>query len=216
MAIRLWRLPAYAAIGWSLLAVPIDAQVPVKRLQIGGAAAQKIRVVVPAQARAVSLVPAIPAYSLLRLAHVQEELDMTDEQKKELEEITKRYQERTRQSWADLRGLSPQERQKKMAEIRKENAERLEAFRKQTEEVLLAHQLERLEEISFRMRAPSALANPRVLDQLGLNDRQKESLRQLRAELQEKMRQLRETMLDKSLEVLTLEQRVKLKEGSSD
>jgi len=210
---RFWqrRLAACAGLGWLLVAGPVEAQVPVKRIQIGGSARQKIQVIATPQ-RAVALIPAIPGYHLLRLEHVQKELELLDEQKEKLEQIAKRYYDQTRQNWSDFRELSLQERQRKMAEIRQKNEERLEAVRKQTEEVLLPHQLARLKKIEFRIRATAALANPRILDQLGLSDQQKQWLEEIRAEMEDKTRQLQEEMLEKSLQLLTPEQRDNLRQ----
>jgi hypothetical protein len=203
-----------SVVGWSALAALGGAQVPVKKIQIGDAA-RKLQVVPAPALQTLSAISAISEVHLLRLDHVQEELELVAEQREKLEKLSQEHDDQARQSWDALRDLPMQERLKKSAEIRRKNADRLEEFRKQALDVLLPHQQEKLKQIVFRMQAQSALANPRLLDQLGLDAEQKKLLQQLRDELAAKTRQLQREMVEKSLEVLTPEQRQQLKDVSS-
>lgn len=191
------------------------ADTKVQRVQVAIPGVQRMQVVVSPGQPATTLYPGIPGYYLLRMEHVQRELGFSEEQKQKLDQITKQYYEDSRQDWSGLRDLSPEERQKKMADIREKTTKRMEALRKQTEELLLPHQLKQLKEIDFRMRAPAALANPRTLEQLGATEEQKEQLRLLREQTQEKTRQLQQEMVEKALQVLTPGQQEKLREMST-
>jgi len=201
-----------AVAGGALWAVSAGAQVPIKRVQIGSPAAKSIRVVAAPAIQPLSAVPVLSAHHLIRLEHVQQELELTDDQKQRLEEAIRQYNEQSRTGWDDFRDLSPQERLDKMAEIRQRSSQRLDAFREQLEEILLPHQRQQLEGIAFRMRAQSALANPKFRQQLGFDEGQERAIQELRKELDERMRQLQREMLEKSLQVLTPEQRQQLEQ----
>ncbi len=157
---------------------------------------------------------AIPGLQQLGLEHVQHDLKLLDEQKEKLEEIATKYREQQREAWADWRNVPAEERQAKMAEIREETNKLAEAARKDAEKLLHAHQLKALKEIIFRSRALYSLPIPRVQQEIGLDEEQLEKLNELRDQLQKRIRELNEEMLDKSLEVLTPEQRKKLRDAS--
>jgi Spy/CpxP family protein refolding chaperone len=208
-------LSVCAVIGGALWIASAGAQVPIKPIQIGGPAAKNIRVIAVPAVQPFSAVPTLSPHHLLRLEHVQQELELTGDQKQRLEEATQQYNDQSRAGWDVFRDLSPQERLDKMAEIRRKNAEQMDALNSRIEKILLPRQRRQLEEIVFRMRAQSALANPRFLDQLELDEGQKQMLQQLRKELDERSRQLQREMLEESLQVLTPKQRQQLDELGS-
>ncbi len=154
----------------------------------------------------------LPGFWELRSEDGQKELELSEEQKEGLRKIGQQYYEQTRKDWAEARGLSPEERKKKYDDIYKRNLERMKEVRKQVEGVLSAEQLEHLKQISLRTRGSAALANPRVLQQLEINDAQQKRIRQLREQMQERIRQIRQETLEKTLEVLSQQQRAKLEE----
>lgn len=160
--------------------------------------------------------PAIPGFYMLRQEYVQKELDLADEQKQKLQELGKKYYEDIRRDWTGLRDLSAEQRKAKYAEIREENQKRTEALRKEMEKVLSPQQLDALKQINLRSRGPYALQNPRILDQMGVTAQQKEGLRKLREEYQERTRQLQKESFEKCLEVLTPEQRKQFEEMGAD
>ena len=159
---------------------------------------------------------AVPGYWSLRTESVQKELNLSDEQKKKLKQITKSYYEQMRQGpqqdLAKYRDMSPEERRKKYAEITEKRKQRLDAARKQTEAVLLPEQLEALKTIELRTRAPSLLRSPRVLEKLGLSEEQKQKLRKNQQDLTAKMQRLLHESAQKALQILTPKQLEKLKQ----
>jgi Spy/CpxP family protein refolding chaperone len=157
---------------------------------------------------------AIPGLQQLGLEHVRHDLELLDDQMEKLEEIATKYREQQREAWGDWRNVPAEERQARMAEIREQTNKLAEAARKDAEKVLHPHQLKALKEIIFRSRALYSLRNPRVQQEIGLDEEQLEQLNELRNRLQERIRELNEEMLDKSLEVLTPEQRKKLRDTS--
>jgi Spy/CpxP family protein refolding chaperone len=156
----------------------------------------------------------IPGLYQLGAEKVQKELELVDEQKQKLREIGKKYQEQSREAWAGWKDIPADQRQAKMTEIREKTQKMAEQARKDAEGVLLAHQLDALKKIIFRQRARYSLQNPRTQQEIGLDDAQKKQLTELRAELQKRMQELNEEMLDKTLKVLKPEQLKKLEVSS--
>ena len=158
----------------------------------------------------------LPGFAELRTESVQKELELTDQQRDKLIAIGQKYYEETRRDWAGLGGMSAEERKEKTAEIRQKNLKRTQEIRRQVEEVLSPDQLERLEQINLRTRGAAALLNPKILDELGITEAQRNRLRQLREQLQERIRQLQQETLQKTLDVLSPEQRKKLEELTNE
>lgn len=204
----------FAAIACWAMGGFAKAQVPVKKVPIGQSA-RKLQIIPAPSLRSLSLIAAMSEAQMLRLEHVQDELELGAEQREKLKRVFQQHDEQARKAWEGLRDLPMQERLKKSAEIRQKSAERLEDLRKQALDVLLPEQRDKLKQIVFRMQAQVALANPRLLDQLGLDDEQKAALERLRDELAAKTRQLQREIVEKSLEVLTPEQRQQLEEMGS-
>ncbi len=162
----------------------------------------------------------VPGYAALASASVQKELGLSDEQKQKLQQIAEAFRKETqdawRQEWEKIRHLSPAEQQKHWAAQRETLArrgkERVAAVHKQVEAVLTPQQLAQLQEINFRNRAAAMLHNPGTLDRLAATRQQKEQLRKLREELQEKIYQLQRQSFEESFRLLTPEQQQKLRE----
>ena len=145
---------------------------------------------------------------------VQEELKLTDEQKEKLREA----QRSVREKMGDLREMEPEERREKMKEINDEADKALKG-------VLKEDQMKRLIEIRWQQAPLGAFAGKEFEEGLKLTDDQKEKLkgiteemgkdmREIRAEMRdnpregrEKMEALRKETKDKSLAVLTAEQK---------
>lgn len=163
---------------------------------------------------ATAQIPAVPGYYMLRMQHVQDQLELTDEQVATLKEIGKKYYEGMRYDWSNFKDLSAEERQAKYAEIREKNQKLAGDVRKQIEEVLLPHQIDLLKKINFQSRGPYALSNPRILDQIKVSEEQKAQLTKIREELQAKLREVQQESFEKALEVLTAEQRKALEDAA--
>ena len=129
---------------------------------------------------------------LLMSKQVQKELEIVDEQKEKLQKLAdeamQEMREGMRERFAGLRDLPDEERRAKFDEIRKEMEGRAEKMMKKVEEVLLPHQIDRLKQIQLQMQGGSVTSNPKVAEELKLTEEQKEKLRKIRDELQEKMR----------------------------
>lgn len=163
----------------------------------------------PPEATALS----VPGFRELRTEDVQKELELTDEQKEDLGRIGQKYYQEMRRDWVGFRGTSAEERKKKYAEIRQKNVKRMKAIRAQVENVLTPDQLDRLKQINLRTQV---LANPRILDQLGIDEAQRDRLHQIREQMQGKLRKLHQETLQATLRVLTPQQRKKLDELTAE
>lgn len=177
--------------------------------QQGGVAAQPMVV-----RSAMAQIPAVPGYYMLRMQHVQDQLELTDEQLATLKELGKKYYEGMRRDWSGFKDLSAEERQAKYAEIREKNRKLAEDVRKQVEDVLVPHQIDQLKKINFQSRGPYVLQNPRLLDQIKVSEEQKAELAKIREALQAKLREVQQESFEKALEVLTAEQRKALEDAA--
>jgi len=158
---------------------------------------------------------------LLGQKPVQEDLKLTDDQVKKVDEQV----EKQREVFAALRDLTPEERQK-------EAATQAEATKKSLSEILKEDQLKRLKQISLQQRGGQALTDAEVASALNLTTEQKDritaiqdgvqsQMRELfqagaaggdREELQKKGQELRTATDQKILAVLTDAQQAKFKE----
>jgi Spy/CpxP family protein refolding chaperone len=123
---------------------------------------------------------------LLMAEPVQKELELTDDQKDKLQKFQQDTMADGMTFFQSLQGLSPEESQKKIAERAKET-------RKKLADILMAPQVSRLDEISIQFAGPGALSRDDVQEKLALTDDQKEKLKQLAADIQQKMADLRAT-----------------------
>lgn len=162
----------------------------------------------------------VPGYGVLSSASVQKELGLSRQQRQALLDIASQYrkeiQESWRQEWEKIRHLSPAEQQKHWAAQRdtlaRRGQERIAAVRKKVEAVLTPQQIQQLKEINFRIRAAAMLDNPATLDRLHTTPEQRERLRKLREELQEKIYQLQRQAFEESFQLLSPQQQDKLRE----
>lgn len=175
---------------------------------------------------------------LLGLPEVQQELELVDDQKNKLKTIADDFRQRIQKEFSGIRDLPQQERQAKMEELQKKGKTWGEEAQKRVEEILLPHQTDRLHEISLQVRGTTALIDPKVQQELGLNEQQKNKLRELSektqseirgmfeglrelgdearrakmAENREKMQKIIKDAQDQAMATLTEQQRTKLEE----
>ena len=171
----------------------------------------KVLVKQPAAQPAYSTFPAVSGFYMLRMKHVQEQLELVPEQIEKLEKIGKEYYQQMREDWSGMADMSVEERRKKTQEIREKQQKRAEEVAEKIKGVLLDHQLKKLEEINFQSRAPSMLRSPQTIQKLNLTEEQKDKLKKAQEELQKKMRELQEEALKEALKVLTEEQKKELR-----
>lgn len=185
-------------VGGMLLAYLVDAQQPAPRAPQAqrGMAAQEAQ---PA-------FPSIPSYYLLGMEQIQQELNLNQQQKDQIEQLSQAYNQQSEQELQALRELPPASQQQKLAEAQQRAVTRIETLRQKLEGVLTEQQLGELNQISFRMAIPTALNNPQVVERLQVSPKQQEQLQQVRQKAQEKLWTLEQEMAKESLEVLTSEQ----------
>ncbi|MER3500565.1 MAG: hypothetical protein C4295_03645 [Candidatus Fervidibacterota bacterium] len=120
---------------------------------------------------------------LLRNPQVQQELKLTEEQKQKLQGLTEQLREKFRGLGQELRGLSPEERPKRLAQV---NAE----VEKELAKVLKEEQLNRLKQIALQVEGYAALSRPDIAKQVGLTEGQRKQVQEILQEAAEKRRSL--------------------------
>jgi len=176
--------------------------------------------------------PAMMWGQLLRVEKVQKELELVSEQKDKLKEIAEKAAARMRDSGAvfsKLRDASEEERKAAITEYGNKARAQAEQLKKDLEEVLLPHQIERLKQIALQIQGLRALQDKEVQDTLGITEEQKEKMKSLndgmmekfrgmmgrrgdeseRQAQREKMQELRKEYESKTLDVLTADQKEK-------
>jgi Spy/CpxP family protein refolding chaperone len=160
----------------------------------------------------------LPGYPTLQMEAVQKELGLTPEQKEKLKEIAKKAAESMREEpgfdWTKFRDMKPEEQRKAQKERADRYAKQAEETKKQVEQVLTPKQVEQLKDMDLRQRVASMLYMPQVLQQVELPDEQKQQMKKIREDTQSKMAQLQRESQEKLFNVLTPEQKEKLKELS--
>lgn len=167
----------------------------------------------------------IGAAGLLRIEEVQKELGVTDEQKAEFTKAMESMQGPGAFNREEFRKLSQEERDKKLAEFRKEGEERSKKADEAVKALLKPEQWTRLSELRLQREGVRALSREDVQTQLGLTDEQKAKIKTLteapiqgfanfedmseeeRAKLREEMTARREAFNKGMAEVLTPEQK---------
>lgn len=122
----------------------------------------------------------MPASALLNQKPVQEELRLSDEQKKEVAA----FGEKMREAWQDAMDAAPEERMRKMMEMRADGD-------KAVSRILRPEQAKRLHQIALQAAGARALADPKVASELSLDDSQKDKIREAGEEQMKKMEELR-------------------------
>jgi hypothetical protein len=162
-------------------------------------------------------------------AAAQKEVNIKPDQKEKIDDLSKDVREEVMQamqasgvSFQGLQDLSPEERQKKMAEMGAKMAEVSktvnEKFAPKLAEILDKTQAKRIHELAIQLAGAQALLDAGVQKDLNVTADQKEKLTSInkdfqkqlaevpRAERQTKMHELNEEQLAKSTEVLTKDQ----------
>jgi Spy/CpxP family protein refolding chaperone len=133
---------------------------------------------------------------LLGRGEVQEELELTDGQKAELEELVERFREESRFPALELIQLTAEERRAKLAEYGAERMALMEEVRAKALEMLTPEQRERLDQIKLQLGGVFGLTDPEVLSELGITAEQQEQIEALAQEIGGKVRTLWASMRD--------------------
>lgn len=169
--------------------------------------------------------PGRNSFGLLTQKSVQDELKLSDDQVKKVDE----HMEKQRGGFAALRDLGDDERQQKMEERDKANQAAIA-------EILNPDQLKRFKQISLQQRGAQAFGDPEIAQALNLTSEQKDRIKAIqdaglaemrelfqagdaggdRQELQKKGMDLRNASNEKAQAVLTTEQQAKWKEMTGE
>jgi Spy/CpxP family protein refolding chaperone len=115
---------------------------------------------------------------LLRNQQVQQELKLTDQQRQRLEQLGEQWREKMR----GLRDLPPEERRQKGEGMRAE-------VEKQLATILNEQQMKRLKQIALQVEGYAALERPEIADQVGLTKEQRQKIRDILRQADEKRRE---------------------------
>jgi hypothetical protein len=159
---------------------------------------------------------------------VQNELSISEEQKKVLVELGDQMRADALEIFSSLQDLTPEEQKEQMPELMKMISEKGSAMQEKINKLLDDKQKARLKELSFQSRGAGALEDDEVIAALKISDAQKQKLADVReegnkiieqamqalrggggdaGELRRKMGSMRKELADKALAVLTPEQR---------
>ncbi|HTU90049.1 MAG TPA: hypothetical protein VMF69_08125 [Gemmataceae bacterium] len=132
------------------------------------------------------------ALPLLSNVQVQEELKLSEDQLKKIEELKAELKTKRSQELAALRSLNLEERTKKMQDIIKSNEA---AYAK----ILSRQQLRRAEQIYLQLRGPTSLIVPQVRAALKITNEQEEKMTAIMRESSREYRNSRENRGQKTL-----------------
>jgi hypothetical protein len=203
------------------------------RIWIGAAMAVALMVSLAASAQAqfprgLRFPPSVVNVFMLRGEAVQKELGLNDEQKALISNLATKLQQDAIEIISGLQDLTPEEQKEAMADIVKMVAEKGEQVKQQVDSMLDAGQRERLIELSLQQRGAQALEDDEVVAALKISDEQKQKLADIREEgtqamqeafqklragggdqgdIRKKMMELRNSLSEKALAVLTEPQR---------
>lgn len=165
---------------------------------------------------------------MLRQEAVQKELNMSDEQKKEISTIASQLQAEAMEIISGLQDLTPEEQKEHMPELMKMVGEKGKEMQGKVDKILDAKQTGRMKELSLQSRGAQALEDDEVSATLKITDDQKgklvaireeggkqmeEAMQSLRGgggdagEIRQKIMAMRKELGDKAIAVLTSAQR---------
>lgn len=161
---------------------------------------------------------------------VKKELDLNADQQKSIDDLASQMRSEAMEIMSGLQDLSPEEQRAEIPSLMKMMTEKSKELQAKVDKVLNAKQLTRLRELSVQRREGEALEDDEVAEALKLSSEQKKKIVALREEtdekqqeliksitsgegggdrgaLREKIMGLRKELGDKTLAVLTPEQR---------
>lgn len=168
-------------------------------------------------------------FGVLMSPNGQRELNLTEEQIDKVREIGEGLQGTMREKFRELQDVAPEERAEKMQKAMAEVAEGVE---KEIKEVLKEDQMKRYKEIKLQAMGVAAFEQEEVASKLELTDEQKQKIKDIQSDAQDKnravledlqgggdrqaamqkMREIQQEARTKALAVLTDEQKETWKE----
>ena len=171
---------------------------------------------------------------LLGMAEVRKELNVTEEQNKQIDEALEPVNQlRGSFNFQELQNLNEEDRQKRLEEMRKKGDEANKTAEEKINKILKPDQLARLKQLSLQRQGVYALTRPEVAKELGLTAEQREKIQKVqesarpqgggqgnfqdlseeeRQKLRTQMRERQEKVQAEMLAVLTDDQKAKLTE----
>lgn len=128
---------------------------------------------------------------LLNRADVQKELNLTDEQKTKLQATRAAMREEMQGQMANLRDMTPEEQQKKMAELQANVDKKIAA-------ILTAEQYKRYKELALQQEGGRALLRADLQKELGISAAQKTRLEGVERDSQRERQMLMQGIRDAS------------------
>lgn len=128
---------------------------------------------------------------LLAVEEVRAEIELTEEQQDDVRKAAEEARDNRppRGERPNFREMSDEEREQFFAEMRERAEKRAQEAKEQLAEILLPHQLERLDQIALQIQGVGALANAEVAKKIGLDD---EQVKTIQTEMQEARNGMRE------------------------
>ncbi len=166
--------------------------------------------------------------TLINDKNVIDELELVDDQVEALNDLQDDMRNVFRESFSGMRDKfrDPDvDREALMDEIREKIKSQMGGVETELNEILLPHQVARLDELYFQMQASRSgtdgmLSNPKVKERLGLTDEQIEEVKakaeEVQEDLEEEIKKLRESAREEILSVLTSDQQKQIKEMMGD
>jgi len=114
---------------------------------------------------------------LLRSDQVQKELDLSEDQVKQIREVMESARNDMRELFAGVRELPEDKRREKFRELREEARQAGQAAEEKVGGILKEKQEKRLNEIVLQLQGLQALAGPEVAGKVGLSDKQRQEIR---------------------------------------
>ncbi len=124
--------------------------------------------------------PGAESLMLLGTEPVQKELNLTDDQKAQVQKIVDNMRTEMMETFSGLQDLSPEERREKMGELREEMGKKVAEIQKKADALLKPEQIERLKQLSVQRRGVGALEDAAVASALKLTDEQKKKIADIR------------------------------------
>ncbi len=125
------------------------------------------------------------ASMLLGIEEVQKELNLNDDQKKQIGDLLTEAREKVRASmgqinFQDLQNLSAEEREKRFGEMRKKFEEGGKEIDEKVGKLLDAKQSERLHQLVLQREGAMALTHPDVIKKLDLSEEQQAKIKKIK------------------------------------
>ena len=164
-------------------------------------------------------------FGLLSDTKVREELELVDDQIKELDGIQEEAMQVMRDMFSEMQDMPRDQMREGWRGMREKMEEKMKPFEGRVKEVLLPHQHTRLKQLTFQnssrgQGAGSALQNDDLLEELEVTDEQREKLdeaiKEAHEDLQKKYAKLIKEAEDDVLKVLDSGQRKKYREMVGD